>query len=265
MFGCGFSHQPPLPALRQTALAAAQKRQNLGALLPSGPQRLGGDKNIMSALSPVQAADMAAEGRIQGEIWCGTASNDTSHEEESCSDFSEWIPQNHSSSSGAPDQNNKPNSAVISKRRYQNSKENLIPCSGSTNFVDLSLDHDEPRFGKRICRTEDSDNLQLTGTHVTLRSLDSAVRISSNDVVCNSEESAKWECETCTLLNPWLLSASEACNTLKPKDQSVKYKFWSCKFCTLENSVKLDNCSACLQWRYSTGAPMSTRAPGVGT
>ncbi|KAL9262897.1 DNA-dependent metalloprotease WSS1-like protein [Drosera capensis] len=259
----GFSRQPPLPALRQTALAAAQKRQNLGALLPSGPQRLGGDKNIMSALSPIQAAAMAAERRIQDEIWCGSAANDTNHEE-SCSDFSEWIPENRPSTSGAQDQKDKPTSAVMSKRRDNESKQNLSPFSGSINFVDLSLDQDDSRIGKRVCRTEAGANSRSTGTHSIPSSLDSASR-SSTDTMYNSEESGKWECETCTLLNPPMALVCEACNTLKPKDQSVKYKFWSCKFCTLENIVKLDKCSACGQWRYSTGAPISTRAPGVGT
>jgi len=57
----------------------------------------------------------------------------------------------------------------------------------------------------------------------------------------------------------------ELCGTQQPKDVSTKYNTWSCKFCTLENNVKLDKCSACDQWRYSRGAPVSTLAPNVGT
>src|ERR1044072_4120729 len=50
----------------------------------------------------------------------------------------------------------------------------------------------------------------------------------------------------------------ELCDTQKPKDVTTKYSTWSCKFCTLENTVKLEKCSACDQWRYSHGPPLST-------
>ncbi|KAJ6802659.1 DNA-dependent metalloprotease WSS1 isoform X2 [Iris pallida] len=71
----GFTRQPPLSALRQNAAAAAAKRARIGALLPSGPRRLGGDSGIMAALSPAQAAAMAAERRMQDELWCGSGSS----------------------------------------------------------------------------------------------------------------------------------------------------------------------------------------------
>ncbi|TKY47986.1 DNA-dependent metalloprotease WSS1 [Spatholobus suberectus] len=70
----GFSLQPPLSSLRQTALAAAESRAHHRALLPSGPQYLGGDNNIKSALSPIQAAAMAAERRLHDDMWCGSKS-----------------------------------------------------------------------------------------------------------------------------------------------------------------------------------------------
>ncbi|KAK9281268.1 hypothetical protein L1049_004164 [Liquidambar formosana] len=68
----GISHQPPLSLLRQNALAAAENRERRGALLPSGPKRIGGDSNIMTALSPIQAAAMAAERRLHDDLWCGS-------------------------------------------------------------------------------------------------------------------------------------------------------------------------------------------------
>ncbi|CAI9114559.1 OLC1v1015307C1 [Oldenlandia corymbosa var. corymbosa] len=68
----GFSrNQPPLSSLRQSALAAAENRAKQGALLPSGPKRLGGDSSIKAALSPIQAAAMAAERRLHDDVWCG--------------------------------------------------------------------------------------------------------------------------------------------------------------------------------------------------
>ncbi|XP_031247217.1 uncharacterized protein LOC116104933 [Pistacia vera] len=68
----GFSTQPPLSSLRQSALAAAENRARHGALLPSGPNRLGGDSNIKAILSPIQAAAMAAERRLHDDSWCGS-------------------------------------------------------------------------------------------------------------------------------------------------------------------------------------------------
>lgn len=68
----GFSRQPPVTGIRQAALTAAEKRSRIGGLLPKGPKRLGGDSGMMSALSPLQAAAMAAERRMQDELWCGS-------------------------------------------------------------------------------------------------------------------------------------------------------------------------------------------------
>ncbi|KAM0918364.1 hypothetical protein ACQ4PT_008924 [Festuca glaucescens] len=68
----GFSVHPPPPSLRQATLSAAQKRARNGALLPSGPRKLGGNNDIMRVLSPVQAAAMAAERRMQDDLWCGS-------------------------------------------------------------------------------------------------------------------------------------------------------------------------------------------------
>ncbi|XP_057967761.1 DNA-dependent metalloprotease WSS1-like isoform X2 [Malania oleifera] len=66
--------QPPSSSVHQNALAAAENRTRCGALLPSGPKRIGGDSNIMAALSPIQAAAMAAERRLHDDLWCGSKS-----------------------------------------------------------------------------------------------------------------------------------------------------------------------------------------------
>lgn len=57
----------------------------------------------------------------------------------------------------------------------------------------------------------------------------------------------------------------KACGAQKPKAIGSKSKTWSCKFCTLENSTKQDKCTACCQWRYSYGPPVSTHGPNYGT
>uniref|UniRef100_A0A1J3JFD9 DNA-dependent metalloprotease WSS1 n=1 Tax=Noccaea caerulescens TaxID=107243 RepID=A0A1J3JFD9_NOCCA len=76
----GFTRQPPLSSLPAISATAADKRVRAGNLLPSGPHRLGGDNSLMSDLSPIQAAAMAAERRLLDDIWCAsqpTQENDT--------------------------------------------------------------------------------------------------------------------------------------------------------------------------------------------
>lgn len=224
----GFSRQPPVSSLRQTALAAAEKRARLGSLVPSGPKRLGGDSSIMDALSPIQAAAMAAERRLQDDIWCGSQSCEASEGGESSSDLSDrhvhWEQSagmsSHGSGRGALDLD------VTSRKRSHET---------GSSFVDLSK-----------CASASGSVLGHNATH-------------------NTEESIMWECGICTLLNPPLAPICKVCSTEKPKDVGIKYKVWSCKFCTLENNVELDKCGACGQWRYSHGPPVSTRAPNLGT
>ncbi|CAI8611768.1 unnamed protein product [Vicia faba] len=177
----GFSHQPPLSSLRQTALAVAESQTRSGVLLPAGPQRLGGDSNIKSALSPIQAAAMAAERRLHDDMWCGSKS------------------------------------------------------SGGDTFIQEGRSSSGP----------------------SEKSIQSAV---AKETIGE----AKWQCNTCTLLNKPLVLLCEACGTKKQKDVR-KLKVWCCKFCTLENSIELDRCLACGEWRYSHGPPVSTSGPYAGT
>jgi len=53
------------------SLAAAAAERRMRPALPSGPQRLGGDRSLMRLLSPAQAAAMAAERRMKDNVWCG--------------------------------------------------------------------------------------------------------------------------------------------------------------------------------------------------
>ncbi|GMH05802.1 hypothetical protein Nepgr_007642 [Nepenthes gracilis] len=269
----GFSRQPPLSSLRQTALAAAEKRRQLGSLLPPGPKRLGGDKNIMNALNPVQAAAMAAERRLHDEIWCGSGSHEMSAEEESCCDSLERLPHVGCSAASSIVCNgtNKQPFPTMSRKRSRESEGKLSPKGHDTNFVDLSSDKDDLRFRKRS--SESTTSSSSHSSYITRKSnlMDLSPTIATSTtfldhcMASNGKESVMWQCETCTLLNPPLALVCEICSNPKPRDASLKYKIWSCKFCTLENSVELDKCYACWQWRYSTGPPASTRAPNLGT
>ncbi|KAM1206485.1 hypothetical protein EV2_007420 [Malus domestica] len=297
----GFSRPPPLSSLRKTALAAAEKRVLLGSLMSSGPKRLGGDNSIMSALSPVQAAAMAAERRWQDDIWCGSVSFETSKDGECSSDKSdksedyENIRPNAGSSmshSGAKAHSSDkllgthsgakaPSSdKLLGKRsrelntnsRLQSSKYNL-----GYQFVDLSRDDSisESMIDCDITpqkRSRESENSSMFHSNHNSRSsvedmlgVSSSGSMSNNEGTHNPEATALWQCGTCTLLNPPLAPICEVCNTMKPKDVGSNYKVWSCRFCTLENCVKLEKCSACDEWRYSHGAPIASHAPNLGT
>ncbi|XP_065862573.1 DNA-dependent metalloprotease WSS1 [Euphorbia lathyris] len=259
----GFSRQPPLSSLHKTALVAAEKRAKLGSMLPSGPKKLGGDSTIMGALSPIQAAAMAAERRFRDEIWCASQSVDISEDGESSTDIAEDF-IDMAQSTGYSIQNKG------QKRSYeQNSKTTFLPFHGrpESKTVDLSTDvstsrstfDDETKRIKRNCNSE--KNSSSGSSFVDLTGEPSLLSMPHHD----TGELAMWECGACTLLNPPLAPICDMCCTEKPKDASSKYKMWACKFCTLDNSVKLDKCSACNQWRYSNGPPVSTPAPNLGT
>ncbi|XP_047335310.1 DNA-dependent metalloprotease WSS1 [Impatiens glandulifera] len=199
----GFSRQPPLSSLRKTALAAAEKRSRLNSVLPSGPKRLGGDSSIMSALSPMQAAAMAAERRYQDNMWCASEFPETILDEEE--DYAEPVPK---------------------------------PSARQNSHAELS---------RKGCEQSD-----VSSSHLSKKRCVEFVDLSS-------EEAVKWECGTCTLLNPPLAPVCKVCGSEKAKDLKEKREAWTCKFCTLENNVKMDKCIACEQWRYSYGQPVVAR------
>ncbi|XP_023525391.1 uncharacterized protein LOC111789010 [Cucurbita pepo subsp. pepo] len=272
----GKSQQPPLSSLRKSALAAAEGRKRLGSLLPSGPNRLGGDSNIMVALSPVQAAAMAAERRLQDDIWCAS-SQEMPVDEECCSDFpSETAHSSHAGKSGPSSNLSNRVDALHQKRNRESEKSSIKSSRGhlKPDFVDLSEDVLIP--GSSAVYDEESNKRHKMSDRVIFPQ--PCAETSSIDFSCSSsnsmpihdgtlhpEEHSMWECGNCTLLNPPLAPICELCLSQKSKDADTKYRFWSCKFCTLENSVKLEKCSACGQWRYSHGQPASTRGPNLGT
>ncbi|XP_020277299.1 uncharacterized protein LOC109851528 isoform X1 [Asparagus officinalis] len=234
----GFTRQPPLSSLRQAAAAAAVKRARNGALLPSGPRRLGGDSEIMTALSPIQAAAMAAERRMQDDLWCGSGWHESFSAPESEHGKSE-----HSTSVGCGESS-------------KGSNVSRGPCN-----------HDNDQSGSIV----GSVNTSVLGNRA------GEISISSGSSSCgrigDAENKVIWECNICTLFNQFeyvvlpqpLALKCEACGTQKLKSAASKFKIWTCKFCTLENDSELEKCSACDRWRYSYGAPVSTRAPNCCT
>ncbi|XP_027340292.1 uncharacterized protein LOC113853832 isoform X2 [Abrus precatorius] len=273
----GYSWKPPLSSLRKTAVAAAEKRKRLRSLLPSGPKRLGGDSVIMEALSPVQAAAMAAERRLQDDIWCGSQSCKDLDLEDVNHEFTENLvdKEKNVGSSRLTDNSTRPSNLLSRKRGRDMDSSLFVNSSGTPKIMDLTPD--TPKIGSAIEHQTGSQqrcsglksisnsqpNMQAGSSSAKLSRL--SVPPSDDNRTLHSEEPAMWECTMCTLLNKGLAPICELCGTQQPKDVTTKYNTWSCKFCTLENNVKLEKCSACDQWRFSHGPPVSTRAPNLGT
>ncbi|CAH8362588.1 unnamed protein product [Eruca vesicaria subsp. sativa] len=144
----GFSLQPPLSSLRSTAAKAAENRVRSGNLLPSGPQRLGGDSSIMSHLSPIQAAAMAAERRLLDDIWCGSQSTDEALQDQE-NDSTEPVRETLTSL----------NARSAKRSSSCSNTTNSSPPSSShqwgSDIIDLTEEPSESRFIKRSCNPSD--------------------------------------------------------------------------------------------------------------
>lgn len=195
----GFSRQPPLSSLRATAATAAEKRVRGGVLLPSGPRRLGGDSSIMSDLSPIQAAAMAAERRLLDDIWCGSQSAEALEDEGNDSDMCKEPVSVRETCTSL--------NAKSVKRSSSWSNASSCPPSSShqwgSNIIDLTDEGSETRRTKRSCSPGDegpSCSRREPNTGVPKASENSP--LTGYNANQSREESAMWECGECTLLNP---------------------------------------------------------------
>ncbi|XP_004498138.1 uncharacterized protein [Cicer arietinum] len=261
----GYSRQPPLSSLRNTALKAAEKRSQLGSLLPSGPNRIGGNSVIMKSLTPAQAAVMAAERRLQDDIWCGSQFCDKSDHEDDNSESAENLENKWKGVGSSRPSDSSTLSLVPTSRKRSRDKDSslLVHSSSNPKFVDLTMDTPKSQclnehqtgsqqrsFGLESVSCSQS-NYQAGSSSANLSCSSGSLSVVNRTL--HSEELAMWECLTCTLLNKSLAPICELCGSQQPKDVTTKHNTWSCKFCTLENNMKLERCSACDQWRYSDG------------
>ncbi|EPS66710.1 zinc ion binding protein, partial [Genlisea aurea] len=217
---------PRNSSLHRAAFSAAENRARLGKLLPSGPKKIGGDSSIMTALSPIQAAAMAAERRLRDNLWCGSEFCDETtledDENRCCSDIPTSI---------STDDDN------VSRKRRRESDESAGHKQEQPPFIDLTRDvskSGEARFTQRSSSS--------------------------------SSESESWQCSACTLFNPPLAPICGLCATRKRKDGSrPRMSLWTCRFCTYDNEMETEKCVVCEAWRYSRGPPMASSSPYVGT
>lgn len=235
----GIKPQPPLSFLRETVLAAAETR--VFPLLPSGPKRIGGDSSMMAALTPMQAAAMAAERRYRDNIWCGSESYDASENAEENNNQHSLNRVHSSKNSRGFGSSDGQILNVISRKRRRGLNDIASSLSNNghskSNFVDLTTDA----------------NFEASRENL---SSDTAPRsVCGGNPTRGTEDCSMWECGTCTLLNPQLAPMCELCSSKKPKDVDGEQKFWSCKFCTLDNVLEMERCEACGEWRYSRVPP----------
>lgn len=198
--------QPPLSSLRQTALNAAEKRAQLGSLLPSGPKRLGGDRSIMVDLSPIQAAAMAAERRLQDDLWCGSQSSGNG--EKGSEILEEFVDMEQSMGnvkiSGGPNAKvSDPISRKRSRESHVNLESNIVELDASTTTSERMLNHDGRTW--KSCKSYNTlvsqSNCNSGSGFVELSSASSSASVCNNEATHSPEEPAMWDCEACTFLN----------------------------------------------------------------
>ncbi|XP_051133559.1 DNA-dependent metalloprotease WSS1 [Andrographis paniculata] len=245
----GGASRKPLSSLRQAASKAAENRARLGSLMPSGPKKIGGDSSIMAALSPVQAAAMAAERRLQDEIWCGSEFYNLSEEDESL----DKVDLSTTASTSLDEDNTK------QKSRKRGREVDDVSLRQST-FVDLT----ETVPNSSSFNRSNKESLSQNNKNKLPGEASSSSSKSSHDPTCN-DHCSQWECTVCTLLNPPLAPICDLCRSERPKENNLKTGTWSCRFCTLENDRKIDKCAVCGSWRYSYGPPLASSAPNRGT
>ncbi|KAL8147691.1 hypothetical protein AgCh_005134 [Apium graveolens] len=213
----GFS-QPAISSLRHTALNAAEKRARLGSLLPSGPKRLGGDSSLMTALSPIQAAALAAERRLQDEKWCAFGSCDIEEGEISNDMLQKQVDRGSGSSRNSNGPGVKKSDSVPRKRSHEicsTNNKNLLSCDIPTkpDFLDLTQDSkvagsavfEDHTFQNRNDQRKKSKsiNVNQNSNFVELSTASSASASTKyQDATNYTANSSNWECAVCTLANP---------------------------------------------------------------
>ncbi|XP_024375543.1 uncharacterized protein [Physcomitrium patens] len=253
----GYTLNPPPTNMRAVALAAAEKRAKAASFMPSGPQRLGGDSEIMRALSPLQAAAMAAERRLRDDVWCAaptTTGGDGLEKAKEREDSTCAHPLGHTPTDTEPSKVSVVDLTLSDSgdSSREGGRISTGDFGGTTKRSSSSAVSVDPVREASIVRAQKkgrSNNLSTSDRLIVERDTISGV--------------SEWPCSVCTLYNTSLALACAACGNRK--EQPTSTKEWSCKFCTLANSDLLDTCEACGQWRYSYGAPSATRAPNVGT
>lgn len=196
----GVSHKPLHSSLRQAALTAAENRARRGSLLPSGPKRIGGDSSIMVALSPVQAAAMAAERRLQDNIWCGSEFCDVSGEDE-CTDSLPKSSDKGCCSEISSIAFDKHDMKVKSRKRSRDSDDVslLQSADGEQKSIFIDLDKTVSKNGSKCYSDEMAPTKNYHNDLFGEASTSSS--ISSHDLMHNNDF-ITWQCTACTLLNP---------------------------------------------------------------
>jgi len=191
----GFTVYPPPPSLRQATAAAAQKRARNGALLPSGPTKLGGNNYIMSVLSPVQAAAMAAERRMHDDLWCG------SHDQSGIDDSDDVVileePPNLTARDGKTTKGSCSNTIA---EPSTSSGIHTAPRDGSSSFRTTSDAGDDSKWECGACTLLNQPLAPICEVCGTAKPKIAKAKY------------ATWSCKFCTLENSTKLDKCSACD-----------------------------------------------------
>lgn len=194
----GYFHNPPDSRMRQAALAAAEKRARTGSLMPSGPRRLGGDSVIMQALSPIQAAAMAAERRLRDDLWCAapdTVGEDGTNKAQEREDASG--PGLMKESAGEPKSPLDTLSRTASSGLSNTTTNHQPEASGGSFFNQMFTESSAPMWDCTMCTLLNPPLAVICGACSTAR-VDKSMK--------------NWSCKFCTLENSTALDKCAACN-----------------------------------------------------
>ncbi|KAE8706558.1 Zinc ion binding isoform 2 [Hibiscus syriacus] len=228
----------------------------LGVSITFWPKLLGGDSTIKNALSPVQAAAMAAERRLQDDIWCGSHCSKIAEDEESADTLHDHLDTDQGAErSGVKDASSRSAFGGTSHKRSHGQDK------PKSNFVDLTT---PPVSGSAVNQDAKSLKRSCKSNNLISSSSSSSVPVLNDDSPEKRGETSMWECKSCTLLNPPLAPICEVASRKAPRHRH-QVQILVLQLLHLGECVKLDKCSACDRWRYSHGPPISTPAPNVGT
>jgi len=190
----GFTVYPPPPSLRQATAAAAQKRARNGALLPSGPTKLGGNNYIMSVLSPVQAAAMAAERRMHDDLWCG------SHDQSGIDDSDDVILEEPPNLTARDGKTTKGSCSNPIAEPSTSSGIHTAPRDGSSSFRTTSDAGDDSKWECGACTLLNQPLAPICEVCGTAKPKIAKAKY------------ATWSCKFCTLENSTKLDKCSACD-----------------------------------------------------
>lgn len=221
---------------RLAAVKAAEERARRQAMMPSGPQKVGGDLTLRHTLPPALAAAAAAERRARDNMWCPTEALKEREEQGQAVDAAiaavlagaGVVPPTKGGSVDGGDRVSKAAESTHvdggsgAEREAIVQEENGSGTGAVAQAVAVNLEELDAAK-KRIRRDTEAvqsgeagdtvaDVIDLTADDA-VAGVAPVVRLSAGDAV----PTHGWACPACTFQNPALMLQCEMCYTLKPE------------------------------------------------